>query len=185
MKKMLLSLLLFTAGNASAQHPYTDSIRRVHNRMLLEDMLWSESTSGWYVGAIGAYDMKSPSLGAEAKFYGASHFLISGSAYGNYRRIYSGNPELPHTAFGLGVHFLIFGLEGNMYLNSDRNWWYLTPKIGFDNGNFSIFYGYGLPLGPNDLSANYGQSLSVKYSLYLGAFDLRKTRRDSWIRHGL
>jgi hypothetical protein len=79
---------------------------------------------------------------------------------------------MPDMAIGAGVHLTIFGLEGNVYLGGDRPLWYVTPKIGMDWGNLSVFYGYGLPVSSNGLPSRYGHSVSLKYSLYLGTFGL-------------
>lgn len=178
-------VFVFIAVFAVAQYDYSDSLRRKNNKMLIGDLFWSDYDDGFYLGALGSYEMQSAAAGGEVKYYASYyHYHISGSVYANARQLYTNDPSLPNTAVGAGVHFTIFALEGNVYLGGDRTRWYLTPKVGFDMGSFSIFYGYGLRLGPKDLSTNYSHSVSVKYFLHLGAFASHKSRKESWTKYG-
>lgn len=173
--KVLLFMLLCVPASVSAQSADTllQLPRQGRAGLFVENLFWSDAQGGFYIGTIGSYEMNHYALGGEAKLYASFyHALLSNSIYANARHLYTSQPGLPNTAIGVGVHLLIFGLEGNAYLGGDKDRWYLTPKIGMDWGNASLFYGYGFPLGTNDLSPVYRHSLSVKYSFYLGTFGL-------------
>lgn len=185
MKIILLFLILLAAPLVKAQYPYTDSLRRLNNRMLLSDMLWSDAGEGIFIGPVAAYEMKTATLGGEAKYYAAYyHYLLSGSIYANARHIFSNDRTMPNTVIGVGAHFLIFGLEANAYLGGDHTRWYLTPKIGIDKGSFSVFYGYGIRLSSSDLASGYGHSLTVKYAINLSEIQYHRSRKKSWTTLG-
>lgn len=127
----------------------------------------------FYLGVTNSFDLKSYALGAEFKAYTAGYIpLASISIYGNFKNVmWSFFDGTDFKSVSLGGHFAIFGLEGTMYFRESEKFFYLYPKIGFDYGSLSAFYGYGIPLSDSPFDKSYRNSISIKYFLYLNAFD--------------
>jgi len=133
---------------------------------------YSSERGAFYAGVTNQYELSCYSLGGELKRYGSINSpWLSASVYTNYRHLFVGqNTTIPSNAVSIGAHASILGLEATSYFTRDQQLYYLTPKIGFDTGSFSFFYGYSLSLNKSDFKGVYGHNVSFKYSLYLGAF---------------
>lgn len=183
MRSSVTLVFLLMCFSSEAQNAYTDSLRRVNKRMLLSDLFWSGQDDGFYAGITGSGELKSLGLGVGAKFYSAYYSpLLSSSLYSNARHLYTSNESLSHTAISCGAHFSILALEGTVYMGGEHTRWYVTPKIGMDWGNFSIFAGYGFPIGTNGLSRSYSPTISVNYFIHLNAISYYFSRKNSWLR---
>lgn len=185
MKSNIILVFLLMSFFSEAQYPYTDSLRYVNTHLLIRDLLWSGQDEGFYVGITGSGEIKSLGLGGEVKFYSAYYDkLLSLSFYANTRHLYSSNESLPTTAISCGTHLSILALEGTIYIGGEQTRFYLTPKIGVDWGNFSVFAGYGFPIGTNRLAKSYSPTISVKYFIHLNAISYYFSRKNSWMKYG-
>ena len=109
------------------------------------------SYDGVFLGIENRYDLGTYALGFEVKpwaaYYGSP--IINFSFYTGYRYLFDFNDidsTLNHS-IKLGFQFSFIGLETNFYFGKYEQFlWTLTPKIGWDIGHISIFYGYNLPL---------------------------------------
>ena len=131
-----------------------------------------------HVGITNHYELSSYGLGGEVKLYGSflQSTLLSGSIYANYRHLYT-TKIVPSNGISLGVHLFIFGMETTCYFDRDNiPLFYLTPKLGFDTGSFSLFYGYSVSLKSWNFQGAKSHNLSLKYHLYLDGFKYHKSR---------
>jgi hypothetical protein len=188
MKKIILSTILsFIVINIYSQNweenlKYrSDSLRKINNKQTLSSLLYNRNTDDLiYVGLTSSYEISSMFIGGEFKLYQSYYSpLYSGSIYVNYEHTIDPNTEVNFNAISMGGHFTFAGLEGTVYFKNEEKFTYITPKIGFDYGTWSVFYGYGIPI-----SSKYSQDLrdhniSLKYNLYLSAFKYHKLRRKS------
>jgi|GEM_PF-5927862 len=160
---------------------YVERLRKSNNRQTFSDLFFSEMEDGIYCGVTNHFELLTYAIGGELKFYESYYSpFFSGSVYLNQRHLFnSETSSIPSNVTSIGIHFTIFGLEANCYYNKASTLLYLTPKIGYDRGNFSIFYGYSLPLNHSTYTQNYGHSISVKLELYLSAFKYHRMRRES------
>ena len=160
-----------------------DSLRKQNNRMTFSALFWNGDSDGLiYMGVSNSYEMNSYCLGGELKLYD-SYFSpwFSGSFYANYRtavRTFDDTPDF--NALSIGTHLGIFGLEGIAYFNRNATEYYLAPKIGYDYGSWSVFYGYNLLLSAPEYNEIPGHNFSLKYHLYLSTFKYHRMRRKSY-----
>lgn len=163
--KSLITFIVFgvLTFNASAQRPLpsSGSIGSIPSSFFFNDEF-----AGIYGGPTAQYELGTYSLGAEAKIYGAYHSpLLSLGMYTNYRRLFpSPTHDLPLNSISAGVHFMILDLEFTSYFGSVRPMWYVTPKLVFDAGNFTVSYGYGIGFNKYSLRGKYGHTISLKYA---------------------
>ena len=135
-----------------------------------KNVFWG-SPDGFFLGIENRYDLNTYSLGLQFKawaaFYGSP--LITFSAYGGYDYLFdfqkTGGVMHHHVRGGLG--FSLIALETDFYFGENgKGMWMLTPKIGWDYGYISIFYGYHLPL-INNTEYSWGNyhMVSLTYSI--------------------
>lgn len=164
MKKVVFLLLLFVTRFGFSQ---TDNEYNYWSR-LKSDFFWSDYEVGFYVGPTVGIEKFGVSVGGELKFYGAYYMpLGSISFYGNYRRgLQTYRHNIPQNVIGFGAHIGIFGLEVSSHFGDKPPLYKLTPKLGFDWGNVSIFYGYDINLTKRKIPAYMNHSITLKYSVY-------------------
>ena len=183
MRPFFLLVFVLFSGVASAQWEYTDSIRKANNRTLGRELFTRKE--GWLLGPAIGHEMNNLALGGEVKYFVGWHFgQLPWSAYSGARYLFTSPPQLPDAVISIGANASIIGLENNFYLGGDDFLWYLTPKIGFDGGRISVFYGYGIPLIGNDPGRSYRHSFTVKFAVNLSAFGEHRTRRNYWEKYG-
>jgi len=155
--------------------------KRSSLKMAISDMFYNSDYDNFlHIGVTNHYELLNYGLGGEIKLYGAYyHPLASGSIYVNYRHLFvEKSKSIPSNGISVGAHFTIFGLEANCYFNREEALFYLTPKLGFDAGSFSLFYGYSLSLNSSSFKGAYAHNISFKYHLYFGAFRYHKSRME-------
>jgi hypothetical protein len=167
----------FEKALADSTVKWNRKIRRSIIRSEIPQMLTSnEFRGGIYAGVTNHYELSCYSLGGEGKLYLAYIIpLLSCSMYANYKHLYvSENKSIPSNAISLGGHLGLVGLEGTCYFNRDQKLYYLTPKIGYDTGNFSLFYGYSFTVNKAEYSGGiYGHNISFKYLInFAPVFDI-------------
>lgn len=137
-----------------------------------------ETYEGFFVGVTNQYELTRYSLGAEVKVYGAVYTpLLSASIYTNYRHLFGTEAlDIPSNAISLGGHCSFLGLEATCYFDRKQTLLYLTPKIGLDMGNISLFYGYSLSLNKSNFKGVYGHNIAFKYQLHLSAYSNHRRR---------
>lgn len=180
---LALSTSVFSQRNEIDLEKREDSLRRLNRQMTISELFWnSDSDQLCYLGISNSFEMKSYCIGGEFKFYGSSYDpLLSGSLYGNFRTtIYHFDDTPDFNAVSFGGHLGIFGAEVIGYFNRNAEYYYFAPKIGYDYGSWSAFYGYNFPISPTEYKGNHGHNLSLKYHLYLSAFTYHKMRRQSY-----
>lgn len=161
---------------------WNKSAKRASLKMALGDFFLFSSQGNYFLGLTQHLDMRNYALGGEFKGYFAPYelFIISRSLYVNYRRpLIDQAFSPPQNVFSIGGHFGIFGLEANAYADKTSRLFYLTPKIGLDNGHFSLFYGYSIALTSTDFKGTFGHNVAFKYFVDLGAFRWHRSRVSS------
>lgn len=187
MKKIILLVfinsLVFkgSSQNSDALKNKEDSLRKYNNIKTLSSLLYNSNTDGlFYCGITTSFELSTFFVGGEFKLYESYYIpLLSGSIYTNFKRAINNNAQKDFNAISLGAHFTFLGLEGTAYFNNKQTFFYIIPKVGFDYGSWSIFYGYGIPLSKPHLEGTNGHNINLKYSLYLSAFKYHKMRRKS------
>jgi hypothetical protein len=166
MRFLLPFLFAIAVKPVAAQDELTGSISRFNHpaagpRLVVYELLDGE---GLFVGPSASYEMNTLALGADVKYFNGFHFgYLPWAFYSNARYIFSSVPKVPDVAIGFGVNLLFVGLETNVYFGGDQFLWYLTPKLGFEGGKISVFYGYGLPLINNEPGRSYRHSITFKF----------------------
>ena len=188
MKKIILSIILsiiviqgYSQNREKKLNYRADSLRKINNKQTLSSLLYNGNTDGLiYVGLITSCEISSFFLGGEIKLYDSYYLpLYSGSIYANYKHSIDPQKKVNFNAISIGGHFTFIGLEGTVYFNNEKTFAYIIPKVGFDYGTWSIFYGYGIPITTKYSQELSGHNLSLKYNLYLSAFKNHKSRRKS------
>jgi hypothetical protein len=162
MKKILFVFLIIASSMSYAQ-------KNEKLKNYFSEMFYSYSELGLYLGVPVGFEKSNFSIGAEAKLYGAYYSpIVSGSAYVNYRKLLLSNKyQIPSHSLAIGGHFMFFGLEiGALFENKDQIW-RITPKLGFDWGNISLFYGYDINLNSENKRAFLNHNIQLKYSIYI------------------
>ncbi len=131
------------------------------------------SEEGVYLGIENRYEMGSYAVGIEGKLWVAmfGSFIYTASGYAGYRYLFDfqGVDNSLNHAFKIGGQFSFAGLETNIYFGKyDQFLWTITPKLGFDFGHLSLFYGYSLPIiNQSDQSWNDFHMVQLVYSFNL------------------
>jgi hypothetical protein len=123
--------------------------KRLSLKSAISDMFYNGESDGYlHIGITNHFELLHYGLGGEVKLYGSYyHPIASGSIYANYRRLFvEKNEHIPANGVSFGGHYSVFGLEANCYFNQEKALFYLTPKLGYDTGTFSLFYGYSIPI---------------------------------------
>lgn len=158
-----------------------DSLRKINNKQTFRSLIYNSNSDGlFYLGLTNSFELSSYFMGGEFKMYDSYYSpLLSMSLYSNYRITPFNLEKNYFSSFSLGVHCTFLGLESIVYSTNKINYFYLTPKLGFDYGSWSLFYGYNLPISTPRLEEYSGHNISFKYHLYLSSFKYHKMRKKS------
>lgn len=174
MQRFALFLVLFFPLLLEAQ--ISPEGRKEARKDLVGDLFRSGGDGYAYLGLVHSFEHGSYGIGPEIKaydsFYGVRWYSLS--LYGNYRYLFS--DERFKNACGLGAHFSIFGLETDLHFNGSDRLWSLVPKVGYDAGHLSLFYGYNVRLTGENVSAAERHQLMFKMFLYVDAYRYYRMR---------
>lgn len=166
MKKVVFLLFLLVAYFGVGQTQDSTS----YWSRLKKGFFWSNSDDGFYVGSSVGIENYGISLGGEFKYYSASENglpFVSRSIYLSYRKgLQDFRHDLPQNIIGIGVYFSFIRFEYSFHFGDKAPFHKFTPKIGYDWGNVSVFYGYDLSLMNRKMPMYMNHSISINYSLF-------------------
>lgn len=166
MKKTILVAILLISNFSFSQES-----KKEKTRQFFSYMFCPEGEMGLYIGITQGLEKLNYSIGGEGKLY-ASYYnypILSGSIYLNYRNLLLKDKyQMPEHSIGIGAHFSIIGLEASVLFEKSKNpIWRITPKLGFDWGNISLFYGYDINLNSENKRAFLNHNIQLKYSIFI------------------
>jgi hypothetical protein len=161
---------------------HKDSLRKASMKMAISDLFYNKNCDGlYYLGLSNSFEINSYYIGGEFKLYDSYYTPFLGfSIFTNFRTQIVSFSELNNlNAFSIGGNISILGIEMTTYFKKNEFYNFLTPKIGFDYGSWSVFYGFSFPNHNSHIQGISRHSLSVKYYLYLSTIKYYKMRKKS------